>query len=333
MLTLLTILFLALLVLSHEFGHFLAAKIVKVRVNEFGIGFPPKILSRKIGETEYSLNAIPFGGFVRIHGEDALDINKIRYPEQSLHFQGFLKKVFVITAGVMTNIIIGWIAFSLVLSSGLPGGVMVESVVEGSPAHLAGIKAGETIEGFESTDVFLEYIGNNRGQEIIINGKTITPRLETPVGEGPLGISILPSGIESQPFPKNIWFGFKMTFEVLGLIFSALGTFLFNILTGNFSTVGQITGPVGVFNVVRDAGQLGNIYLIQLLGLISLNLAALNTIPFPALDGGRLSFIILQKLFGDKILNRRLEIVINAIGFIFLISLMIAVTIQDIINL
>ncbi len=333
MLTFLTILFLALLILGHEFGHFLAAKISKIRVNEFGVGFPPKLLSKRIGQTEYSLNALPFGGFVRIHGENTIDLSEIEYPEQSFHFQGFFKKLFVISAGVITNILIAWIAFSLVLSFGIPGGVVIESVVEGGPAYLAGIEAGEVVEGFESADSFLAYVDSHRGQEIMLNGRTVIPRLEVPEGEGPLGISILPSGIKSQPFPQNIWSGLKMTFETLGLIFSALGSFLFSILTGNFSAVGQVTGPVGVFNIVRDAGQMGYIYLIQLLGLISLNLAALNTIPFPALDGGRLLFIILQRLFGDKVLSRRLEMVVNVVGFLFLMALMIAVTIRDIINL
>ena len=333
MLTFLTILFLALLILGHEFGHFLAAKISKIRVNEFGVGFPPKLLSRKIGQTEYSLNALPFGGFVRIHGEDATNLDEIEYPEQSFHVQGFFKKIFVISAGVITNILIGWIAFSLVLGFGIPGGVMIESVVEGGPAYLAGIEAGETIGGFESANSFLTYVDSHRGQEIIINGKTVVPRLEVPEGEGPLGIIILPSGIESQPFPQNIWSGLKMTLKTLGLIFSALGSFLFSILTGNFGAVGQVTGPVGVFNIVRDAGQMGYIYLVQLLGLISLNLAVLNIIPFPALDGGRLLFIVLQRLFGDKILNRRLETMVNVVGFLFLMTLMIVVTIRDIINL
>ncbi|MDD5711097.1 MAG: site-2 protease family protein [Candidatus Colwellbacteria bacterium] len=333
MLTLLTILFLALLILSHEFGHFLAAKILKIRVNEFGVGFPPKLFSKKMGGTEYSLNALPFGGFVRIYGEDTIDLSAIEDPEQSFHFQGFLKKILVVSAGVLTNILIGWVAFSIVLGFGISGGIIVGSVADGSPAFLAGIEAGETIEGFGSADDFLAYVDANRGQPILINDKTIVPRTEVPEGEGPLGISILPTGIEPQSFPQNIWSGLKMTFETLGLIFTALGSFLFNILTGNFGAVDQISGPIGVFNIVRDASQMGSVYFIQLLGLISLNLAALNTIPFPALDGGRFMFLALQKLFGDKMLNRRLEVVVNVVGFLFLMALMIAVTIRDIMNL
>lgn len=332
MLTFLTILFLALLILSHEFGHFLAAKISGIRVNEFGVGFPPKLFSRKIGQTEYSLNALPFGGFVKIHGEDAVNLAEIEYPERTFQAQGFFRKAFVISAGVIINILIGWITFSLVLGVGIPGGIVIEKVVEGGPADLAGIETGEIIEGFESADDFLAYIDSHRGEEIVINGKEMVPRVDVPEGQGPLGVSIVPSGIEPQPFPWNLWSGLKMTFSTLGLIFSALGSFLFSILTGNFSAVDQITGPVGVFSIVRDAGEMGYIYLVQLLGLISLNLAALNIIPLPALDGGRLLFITLQKFFGDKIMSRRLEVAVNVAGFLFLMALMIAVTIRDIIN-
>jgi len=333
MLIFLTALFLIILILSNEFGHFLAAKISGVRVDEFGVGFPPRLLSKKIGETEYSLNLLPLGGFVKIHGENASEQDLIEDFKRSLRSQTFPKKFFIIAAGVITNILVGWFAFSLVLGLGLPQKILVETTLAGSPADLAGIKPGEIIEEYSSVDTFLKYVDANRGQEIIINGKAVVPRIENPVGEGPLGITIVSSGIGSTPFPQNIWSGLKATFVTLGLIFSALGSFLVSILTGDLSAMGQVTGPVGVFGIIRDTSQLGYVYLVQLLGLISLNLAALNIIPFPALDGGRLLFIFLQRLFGERVLNRRLEAAVNTIGFLFLIALMMAVTVRDIMSL
>ncbi|MBU2101644.1 site-2 protease family protein [Patescibacteria group bacterium] len=333
MIIFLTIFFLAILILGHEFGHFIVAKMLKIKVEEFGIGFPPRLFARKFRETEYSLNLLPFGGFVRIYGEDALNTKEVKDKKRSFYYQSFIKKALVISAGVIINILIAWIAFSVVLSVGMPGGIFINDVVEGSPAYLAGFEAGEFIEGFESADEFLSYIDAHLGEEIVINDKAVTPRIDTPEGEGPLGIGILPSGIDPTPFPQNIWLGLKTALRTLGLIFIALGSMLFGALSGNFEALSQVSGPVGVFNIVKDAGQLGSIYFVQLVGIISLNLAALNTIPFPALDGGRLLFIALQKIFGDKILNKRTEIIINVAGFLFLIALMIAVTIKDIISL
>ncbi|PIR97799.1 MAG: hypothetical protein COT89_02715 [Candidatus Colwellbacteria bacterium CG10_big_fil_rev_8_21_14_0_10_42_22] len=333
MLTFLTILFLALLILGHEFGHFIAAKISGIQVDEFGVGYPPKIFSKKMGKTEYSLNLLPFGGFVRIHGDSDINLKDTKNPERSFHYQPFWKKAFVILSGVLINILIGWIAFSIVLGVGIPGGIFIENVIEGSPADLAGLRAGEIIENYSSTDEFLKYVEDHQGEEIVINDKKITPRINVPEGEGPLGVVVVPSGIEPVPFPNNIGVAFQSAMRMFGLIFVAIGSFLFGILSGNFEALSQFTGPVGVFNIVREAGGLGAIYLIQLLGIISLNLAVLNIIPFPALDGGRLLFISLQKIFGEKILNRKTEVIINVAGFLFLIALMILVTIRDIINL
>ncbi len=332
MLTLITLFLLVVLILGHEFGHFIAAKLMKIRVDEFGVGFPPKILSRKWGETEYSLNLLPFGGFVKIHGEDEL-AKKTEDPKRGFSSQPFWKKVIVISSGVLMNFVIGWFAFSAVLGIGMPDGIQIQDVAPMSPAAEAGFTAGEIITGFTSTDDFSNFINEHRGEVIILNGKEVTPRIETPEGEGPLGIAFAFNEGVSLGFFESITAGFKLAVEVLWAILAALGGFMLGIFTGNFSVLKEVSGPVGVFVVVKEATQLGFIHLVQLLGLISLNLAVLNIIPFPALDGGRLLFTLLQKVFGNNVFNKKLELVVNVAGFVFLISLMILVTIKDIINL
>jgi len=332
MLALTTLSLLSLLILAHELGHFLAAKFFGIRVDEFGIGFPPRLISKKIGETRYSMNALPFGGFVKIFGENEEQL-KGKSPERSFAIQPFWKKTVVILSGVFMNFLLGWIAFSIVFSVGTQPGILVEAVAPGSPAEEAGFGAGEIISGFESGEQFKEYIDAHLGEAIVINNKEVTPRVDTPEGEGALGIAFVYNEGGKLGFWQSITEGFRVALGTLGLIFAALGGFLWGVLTGNFAVLGEVSGPVGVFVVVQEATQLGFVYLVQLLGLISLNLAVLNTIPFPALDGGRFLFISLQSLFGKKVFSKRLELIVNIAGFAFLIGLMILVTIKDIINL
>ena len=328
MLTLTTLFLLVILILGHELGHFLAAKMSGVRVDEFGIGFPPKLFAKKIGETLYTFNLLPFGGFVKIHGEDKDSAKE--EPERSFTNQPFWKQAWIILAGVSANFLIAWIAFSAVLYIGLPGGVMLSDVAQGSPADTVGLQPGVIIEDFESSDDFIAFINENLGQEITINGKTMIPRENPPEGEGALGVVLTDTGFEGVGFIESIWLGLKQSVLILGAIFMALGGFIWGALTGDFTGMSQVSGPVGVFNIVRQAGTLGAVYVTQLLGLISLNLAVLNLIPFPALDGGRLLFISLRKFFGEKIFSHKVEAIVNVTGFALLLLLMIIVTIKDV---
>ncbi|KKU18910.1 MAG: Site-2 protease, Metallo peptidase, MEROPS family M50B [Parcubacteria group bacterium GW2011_GWA1_47_11] len=332
MLTLATLALLVTLILGHEWGHFIAAKLLNIKVDEFGVGFPPKLFSKRWRGTEYSFNLLPFGGFVRIHGEDGVIKGKVDL-KRSFSVQPFWKKAIVISAGVLMNFIIGWFAFTAVLMMGVPEGVQIQSIAPASPAAEAGFIAGEVIAGFTSAEEFSTYVNDHKGEPITLNGKTITPRMEVPDNEGPLGISfVFNEKVSSQIIP-SIKAGFKLTLDTLWAIFAALGGFLWGIFTGNFDVLEEVSGPVGVFVVVKEATQLGLVYLIQLLGLISLNLAVLNIIPFPALDGGRFLFTALRELFGENVFHKKLELVVNIAGFVFLIALMILVTIKDIISL
>ncbi len=325
------IFFLALLILGHELGHFFAAKLFGLRVDEFGIGFPPRIASKNIGETKYSINLLPFGGFVRIHGEHA-DDKKPKDPKRSFLNQNATKRSIIVIAGVLMNFLIGWIAFSVVFASGIPAKLAIEQVSPGSPAEAAGFEVGEYIAGFSSTEEFIGFINSHGGEEITINERRITPRVDPPEGEGGLGVTVVEVGIEKQGVLKSVVSGLKSAVEVTSLIIAAFFGFFKGIFVGDFAIVNQISGPVGVFNILGETSRLGAVYLIQFLGLISLNLVVINMIPLPALDGGRFLFILVEKVIGRR-LNSKFEAVANAVGVSLLLLLMVIVTIRDIMRI
>ncbi|MBI2010955.1 MAG: site-2 protease family protein [Candidatus Colwellbacteria bacterium] len=326
-----SIIFISILIIGHEFGHFFAAKLFKLKVLEFSLGFPPRIFSKKIGETKYSFNALPFGGFVRIHGEEDKG-EELEEPERSFIHQPAWRRALIILAGVIMNFLIGWLALTLVLSVGLPNRVIIEEVFPGSPASEAGFKTGDQIKDFNSAETFSQFIEANKGQSISLNGQTLTPRADPPEGEGPLGIKIVEVGAPSQNFARSLWQGLVAAILTLGFIFKAIFFFFAGVFTGNFAVLSEVTGPVGVFSLINDAGELGFIYLVNFLGLISLNLAAINLIPFPALDGGRLLFVGVEKLIGRPV-NRRWEAALNALGLALLLTLMLVITFRDIMKL
>ncbi len=375
-LTLLAIAFLALLILSHELGHFCAAKILGIKVDEFGIGFPPRLFSKKIGETEYSLNLLPFGGFVRIHGMQAGEepavspktTREVVYTETTelvtdeggettwqeeqsttvvetgiddLSSRGFadqslFRKALVILAGVVMNFFIGWLALSLMFSVGVTGGVVIGEIVPGGPADQAGFEVGDTIKGFDSVESFIAFEDQNLGQVVKINDKEVELRANPPENEGPLGISVTLSTVPQYPWGESVWLGLKTALRTVAVIFSTIGALLWGVLSGNLESLQvslQVAGPVGVFNIMREAVQLGFPHLMQLLGFISINLTVLNILPLPALDGGKLCFLILQRIWGVKIFNSKVEMIVNIAGFALLFTLMVVVTIRDIMNL
>ncbi len=326
-----SIIFISILIIGHEFGHFFAAKAFKLRVEEFSLGFPPRIFSKKIGETKYSFNLLPFGGFVKIYGEEG-SAALLEEPERSFAHQPAWKRALIVLAGVIMNFLIGWLALSLVFSLGLPQRLLIEEVSPGSPAAEAGLRPGEEIEGFNSAQAFTGFVEANKGNPININGETITPRANPPAGEGALGLKITEVGAPAENPLKSLGQGFIAALAIMGFIFKAIALFFVGIFTGNFTVLGEVAGPVGVFNLIGEAGKLGFVYLINFLGLISLNLAAINLIPFPALDGGRLLFVGLEKLAGRPI-NKRWESLVNAVGLALLFTLMLVITFRDIMKL
>ncbi len=352
---------LSVLILGHEWGHFFAAKKFGLKVDEFGFGFPPKIFAwrsrRKIkegetlrqaqGETEYSLNWLPFGGFVKIAGENdriSGDSDKLQdlppaEKRRIFLFQPAWKRAVIILAGIFVNLIIGWFLFSVVFLVGTPKALILTAVQPGSPAEAVGIKANDILEGYTDSDTFVNFVNANRGKEIevsVLRGSEklkfkVVPRVSVKPEEGALGVGIAPAGADPQGFFKSFWYGLEQT----GLIAAGTVKGFYILLKGlviNGRLSSDVTGPVGIFTIASQIGKIGWAYLINLLALISVNLAVINLIPFPALDGGRFFLILIEKIKGSPV-PVKLEAVINGVGFALLLALMVVITARDLIRL
>ncbi len=354
---------LALLILAHEFGHFITAKKSGVRVDEFGIGFPPKLFGKKYGETEYSFNLLPFGGFVRIFGENP-DEESLHGPDKARSFiqKPKIIQAAIIGAGVFFNVLLAWALISVGFMSGMPvpvssapegvpvenARVVVTSVQEETPAELAGLKAGDTIHGLRAGDnvaAKISIIGvqefiAERGQEEVVLGYTrggipgiahITPQSGV-FGDTPaIGISMDEIGTVRLAPPRAVFEGARMT---AGLTFAVAGAFsglIADAISGN-AELTSLTGPVGMVGLIGDAAGFGFAYLLGFIAIISLNLAVLNLLPIPALDGGRLFFLAIEAVKGSR-LSPRFVAIAHATGFAVLILFMLAVTYQDIARL
>ncbi|HXV26615.1 MAG TPA: site-2 protease family protein [Candidatus Paceibacterota bacterium] len=346
----------SVLVFVHEVGHFVAAKRAGMRVQEFGFGFPPRLWGVRRGETVYSLNWIPFGGFVKIHGEDGQD----RSSPFSFAAASFGRKVGVVVAGVVMNFLFA--AALLVLGNflGLRVGlfepalinlatdkqVQIISVSPDSPAAAAGLMPLDAITGFRLSDGSLlrvtgpeqvqEFSLANAGREVTIilsrGGEELALplALREPVGptEGPIGISLVMTGVVSYPWYQALWRGVADA----GMMFISIVVGYAGIIGSLFTDgrlAGEVAGPVGIATLTGQAARIGFNYLVQFVAVISMNLAVLNILPFPALDGGRLAILIGEKVRGRP-LRQHTERLINGLGFLFLLGLMVAVTIKDI---
>ena len=333
------IIFLSILILVHELGHFLTAKKFGLLVEEFGFGLPPRIWGKKIGETIYSINALPFGGFVKIYGEDgAAAITEEKNGRSFISLKAW-QKAMILIAGVFFNFLLGWIVLSIVFSMGMPSAVIVTDVLKDTPAAKAGLIQGDVIKGFSTIEELIDFINDNRGKEISLeaerNGEVLkilaTPRINPPEGQGALGIGLADAGLPKQNIFLSFWDGLKASISLIITIFIVIIDLISKIFIGQAS-LETVTGPIGIAKVTAQASSLGLVYLLQLLALISLNLTVINIFPFPALDGGRLLFLAIEKIKGSP-LNPKFEKWANMAGFALLILLMIAITIKDIIKL
>lgn len=332
---------LSTLVVIHEFGHFIAAKLIGVWPEEFGIGLPPRAKGKKFGETIFSINWLPLGGFVRLHGEsgDA----KITKPERAFVNKSKAARAFVAVAGIIMNFWFAWVCFTLMfVLTGIPRGVAVEEVEENSPAQVAGILPQDKIfqiNGKEiiGTEEFLLEIRQNRGKEITLGVmreeemKTlpVSVRSQVEEGQGFTGITydIVPVEVE-RPNPVNVvyygaretWKWTKFTVEAIVSIFSSLGQ-------------GQmpqgLAGPFGVTLTIAEVIRYGIVALLSFTGIISVNLALVNIIPFPPLDGSRVVLLGVEAFVGKKRLEKYEAKVLNA-GMIFLLGLILLLTLSEI---
>ena len=310
---------LSLLILIHELGHFLAAKYFGVKVEEFGFGFPPRLWSKEHGETVYSVNSLPFGGFVRLYGE-----NKPLGPRSFLS-QTAGRRALIIIAGVALNFLAGWFLISAIYFIGLPPAVVVNEVLAGSPGKAAGIQTGDVILNFKTAGELVDFVKEHPGEEMILEIRRLDNNLIFRLTPQPrLGLSLVDAGIPARSLGASFIAGLKTSFDLAGAVLLALATL--------FQAPGNVVGPVGILEIAVKTGGAGLIYLLQILALISINLAVLNILPIPALDGGRLFFIIIEKLRGRP-LDFQKEARANLIGFAFLLALIVLVTVKDIIGI
>lgn len=337
------LLVLSILVIVHELGHFWVAKRNGIMVEEFGFGLPPRVFGKKIGETIYSLNLLPFGGFVKLHGE--LTDDAITDKKRAFLYKSKKAKTAVIVAGVVMNFLLAVVAFAIVYSfSGIPretDNVRVLDVVAGSPAQTAGLLQGDVIKKAGNVDVvktteFIKLMDEQRGKRVVLtleNGKTLTltPRENPPAGEGPLGVLISNTETYFPPIWQRPFVGAYYGFKDAIFWGKTVLVGFYNIFADLFQgqTPKDVSGPVGIFAVTSEAAKTGILSLINLIGIISVNLAILNIIPFPALDGGRLLFIFIEAIFGKKIVPK-IEATIHTAGMVILLTLILAITISDV---
>lgn len=347
---------LAILILVHEFGHFLVAKKAGARVEEFGIGFPPRIFGIKRGETIYSINLFPIGGFVKIYGEDG---DKKGDPH-SFASKSIITRSLIIGAGVLMNILLAIVLLSVGHFVGLPqvidgegAGTTVENisvriayVSENSPAAEAGIEIGDIVRAMRAGEDEIQDIKNIEDvqsftnthiEQVIIlslerNGdiveKEAAPRLAPPENEGPIGFSMVKTGEVSYPIYLAPLKGAESTFLLSWRTLKAFGGIISDLVkTGQFR--GELAGPVGIAVITGQVQKMGIIFLMQFMALISINLAIINALPFPALDGGRLLFLAIEKLRGSPV-KQKYEKLAHTAGFALLILLMIVITFRDI---
>ena len=349
------------LIVVHEFGHFIAAKLAGMRVDEFGIGYPPKAAGFKRGETEYTLNWLPFGGFVRIYGEDQEAIDED--PKDGS--RAFFKKprivqALVLVAGIAMNLVFAWILLSITLGIGAPRAleasdletahdpyVLVSSILPGSPASEAGFKPGDRIvsasaagETFTSADADLftafvssqeepiTFVLEQKGEERTV---TATPRSglsDVDPDRRILGVGVASVGMVRTPWLMAPIEGLVLTWDLTKATAVGLVSFFGSIFMLS-ADLSQVSGPVGIAGAVGDAAGTGIAELLTLTAVISINLALINVLPIPALDGGRLLFVVVEAI-ARRPLPRQFQSWVNGVGFALLILLMIVVTASDI---
>lgn len=307
---------LVILMIVHEFGHFIIAKKFGVRVDEFGIGYPPKLFGKKFGETEYSINLIPFGAFVRIYGEEG-GVDDYR----SFSNLAIWKRILICLGGVLAFWIAAAIIFSFAFMIGadVPIGdqnvagisntrIQVEAVQKNSPADLAGIHPKDIVVGFDTITDFQKFTKENAGKEtsVLIRRKDqmftvrLTPRVRILDGEGPTGVSLerMAQVIKKVPFYQAPFYGVTYTGQVTWEALRGIVAFFASLFRGHGLPQGaQLAVPVGITIFLSRAVEYGLGFFLYFIGSLTVLLAIFNLFPIPALDGGKLIFLIIEKFY------------------------------------
>lgn len=352
---LLFLIVLSVLVLVHEAGHFFTARWIGAEVEEFGVGFPPRAWSRVKNGIRYSINWIPLGGFVKIRGESG----EHRHDPRSFSSKPAWKRLIVLSAGVAMNFVLAAVLLSVGYGIGLPQvvdgqtspaatvreeAISIVNVAEGSAAAAAGLQLGDelvSIDGvmFASAEDARAYIQAHvdgsmevvvkRGDDYVAQTLTAT-ELAAADGAKVLGIGLIKSGIVSYPWYLAPIEGVKATVWITKEIVIAFVDLLGNLIVRQEVAV-DLAGPVGIAVMTGEVARLGIAHLIQFTALLSINLAVINFIPFPALDGGRALFVVIEKLIGRPV-KASVEASIHNIGFALLMILVILVTYRDLVK-
>ncbi|MFA5136834.1 MAG: M50 family metallopeptidase [Patescibacteria group bacterium] len=384
------VIIIAVLVLIHELGHFIAAKKSGILVEEFGFGFPPRIWGKKIGETTYSINAIPLGGFVKLFGEEYEEIENVPTKQSlsvSLKKRAFIYKkpivkTVVILAGVIMNTVLGvtiyytLLGFNRFQSDPIPlispynfrfgtqeGRVIAIHIAPESPAAKAGISVEDTIlryrlngikqeakwHSITSASSLIDTIKSSADSEVLLETENVrngvkkivpvVPYYNKELKRAIIGVNLLDAVVLKYQTPRQkILSGFMHSYNLLAYNYTTIGR-LFQIAVKDktLEPVSQtVSGPVGIYSIVNEIIQTSGEKLVKnilnVVGLLSLSLAAMNILPLPALDGGRLVFIIYEWIAGKPV-NKNFERYVNLIGFFALISIGILVSINDIMRL
>ncbi len=353
-----TVLF--VLIMVHELGHFLTAKWSKMKVEEFAIGFPPRLFSWKRGETVFSLNLLPIGGFVKILGENGEEEVSEKDKARSFASRPRYQQAIVLVAGVTMNILVAWLIFFAVAMIGQPAvaeegdrtaELTVIAIAEGSPAEEAGVPLGAVLEtastATESTDLHapgdLSSFTSSHQEELITitythKGESFTKEMmparnvaQDDPNRAVIGISSVAATTVRENPAEAIVSATKITAKTLAAITVGVLSLFGSIFAGS-ADLSQVAGPIGIAGLVGDAAEFGIVSLLVFTAMISLNLAVINLLPVPALDGGRLLFVAIEAII-RKPVNPIWMGRVNLLGFSLLILLMIAVTFSDIVKI
>jgi regulator of sigma E protease len=378
-------LILSVLVLVHEAGHFFVAKRLGIKVEEFGFGLPPRIFGLKFGETLYSINWLPIGGFVKLFGEEGKDDIGRADPKgkevkkRAFYTRSPLQRSLVIVAGVVMNFVLAVSVISYLFTQGVmvpTDRIHIEKILAGSPAEKAGLKEKDIIRKMktlkaesdkdtsgvarrdspdgggirknytrmEETEIktgeqLIETTKKHLGESITLmidrNGQnmeiSIIPRKDYPKDEGPMGIVVSRFEEKKYPWYQAPFLGTKESMVISLELVKGIGKTLWKLIS--FQPVGKdVAGPIGIAQMTGSAIKTGENAVLELLGLLSLNLAIVNILPFPALDGGRLLFVVIEGLTGKRI-KTHWERYIHQFGMILLLLLMVLVTLNDVVRI
>ena len=338
----------SVLVLVHEFGHFAAAKRVGAKVEEFAFGFPPRLYAVKRGETEYAINLIPFGGYVRLLGEEDPS------SPGSLASKTPWQRTQVLMAGAGMNIVLGIVLFAATFTIGVPvaepvNDVVVAAVAAGSPAAAAGLRANDILLRLDAHTIktiadLQQFTMENAGQETTLTVKrdgevlppiAIVPRADPPAGQGALGIQIANyrTVVRSYPIWEAAWMGVQRSLEVVAVTLTAPIDIARGLMPGDAAR------PIGVVGIAQLTGAVssqiptqGWVPILNLTGYLSIGIAIAQLLPLPGLDGGRLVFVLLEWIRKGKRVRPEREGMIHLAGLLLLVTLMVIITYYDIVN-